>query len=698
VKLGPAVLLLCLVWAATSLPAGAHAVLQSSSPAHGSTLDAAPREVVLTFSEPVNPEASSAQVLDSSGRVVSLGSEVGEDTRTLRVKLSALSRGSYTVRWKVQSRLDGHLTAGALIFGVGQAPAAQPSSQPGPPWWQVVLRWVGYLAALCLAGALAFGYLVVPAPLRPGLRAVLRPVTLGAAVALAAASSVETVARAAWLQGPGQGLQQTLWALLRGSPEGAALLLRLGAAALAADAARGSSAWVAAVGAGAAVAGLTATSHAWASGPVAVAVDWLHLLAASLWTGGLVCLAFTLARSRTRETAPPVVRAFSRWAGASLAVVVATGLYGAVLHVPDWQALVDTGYGRWLVAKVGLVAAMVGLGAFNRYRILPQLASARGAVRRLQRSVRAEVVVAAAVLLSAAGLAVSPPARAVRAASATQELLLAASPGGLRVVLAVWPAQPGWNRFTLTVRDARGEPLPVDRPILRVRGLLEEGSTPSVELRPEGSGVYAAEGTYLASPGFWELEVVLRRRGRPDEVVWFPLRLGSFQLRSDLEAFRLLRRVQEGFERLRTWRETEQTTDGAGNVVVTHYTYQRPDRLAFQVVGGMEGVLVGKERFVRTDRGWQRDELPEPFAARGPAVYLQNPLRAALGRQEPCPHDPRQPCRVVLWESPDGLASFAAWVSTRTHRLHRLLMWAPAHAMTSVFQDFDAPLKVERPR
>lgn len=682
----------CVLLAAPA--AHAHAVLQSSSPAHGSTWESAPREVLLTFTEPVHPEASSAHAVDAAGRMVSKGFEVSPDGRTVRVKLGVLSRGTYTVRWRVLSRVDGHLSEGVVTFGVGQAPPAVPAAQ-GPPAWQVVLRWLGYLAALSLAGALAFGLLVVPAPMREQMGPV-RPVVLGSAAVLAGVSAVDTAARAAWLQA-GEHLWSGLWVLLRNSAEGPSLLLRLGGAALAVDASRGSPPWVGLLAGGAALAGITATSHAWAAGPVAVAADWVHLAAASVWVGGLLCLAVALRGSRSREEAAQLAQRFSRWAGLSLAAVVVTGSYGAFLHVPDWRALADTGYGRWLAGKLGLVAVLATLGAFNRYRLLPKIASTRQALRRLLLSVRVEVGLACTVLLTAAVVAVSPPARVVRAAAGTPQLLLAAAPGSLRVVLALQPAEPGWNRLTLTVRDGRGNPVTVDRPLIRLRRLDVQAAGPPLVLQEETPGTYTAEGTYLSEPGLWEVEVVLRRRGRPDEVTWFPLRLGSFQLASDLEAFRLLRRVRETFERLTTWQETEQITDGAGNVVVTRYTYQKPDRLAFEVSGGMQGVLVGRERFVRTDRGWQKDQLPEPFAARGPVVYMQNPLRAALGRQDPCPWDATETCRAVLWESADGLASFAAWVGTRTYRVYRLLMWAPAHAMTSVLQAFDAPLRVERP-
>ncbi|MDR7599315.1 MAG: copper resistance protein CopC [Armatimonadota bacterium] len=688
-------LLACLLVATTAGPALAHAVLQTSTPAHGASLDTPPAEVVLTFTEPVHPQASSAQVVDAAGRVVSEGFEVVPDGRTVRVKVGRLDRGTYTVRWKVLSRLDGHVTEGRVSFGVGVAPAPAPLASQGPPWWQVFLRWLGYLAALSLAGALAFQHLVLSGA-APDRAAEVRRVVRVSASALAAAALADTLARSVWLQSPGQGTWATLWTLVRTSQEGPSLLLRVGAAVLALDAARTGSPWTAGLAGGAALLGITVTSHAWAVGPLAAAVDWLHLAAASVWVGGLACVAVLLSAARPRDSTAPILRAFSRWAGYSLAVVAATGAYAVVLHVPSWDALAATGYGRWLVAKILLVAVLVGLGALNRYRLLPRLEVARGTLRRLRLSVRAEVAVASLVLLAAGAIAVTPPARTVQAAG-KQPLVLAALADSTRVLLTVDPGEPGWNRFLLAVRDARGNPVPVDRVVLRLRKLDEEGSVPAVVLEPRPDGSYIAEGTQLGLAGFWELEVVLRVRGRPDRTVWFPLRSGSFQLRSDLEAFRFLRRAQEALERLRTWRETEQITDGAGNVVVTRYTYQRPDRLAFEVVGGMRGVLIGKDRFVRTDRGWQRDTLPEAFTARGPALYMQNPLRAALGRQEPCPDDPTEPCQAVLWDSPDGLASFGAWVGTRTHRVHRLLMWAPAHAMTSVLEDFDAPARVEAP-
>lgn len=689
------VLVLATGWALTGLvlPAAAHGVLQSSSPAHGTAVDSPPREVVLTFTEPVRPEASSAEVRDEAGRLVSKDFEVSPEGRTLRVAVRKLARGTYTVRWKVLSRVDGHVTSGLVTFGIGVAPPPRAQNQASP-WWLVAVRWLGYLFALTLAGTVAFVHLVLPSAGGAVQAPALRGLLVASAAGLALTAALEAVLKAAWLRPLSQGFLQTLWTLVRTPLDGPSLLLRLGAALLALRSARKPASWVATAAGASGLFGFTVTSHAWATGPAAAVSDWVHLAAASVWVGGLPALALLASRTGPREGASAAARAFSRWAGYSLAVVLVTGAYGVWLQVPGWDAMAGTGYGRWLAGKLLLVGVLVALGAVNRYRLLPRLGSVKAAARRFSTAVKAEAVVAVAVLLAAGGLSITPPARTVLTAAASAPLALAGVADGWRVMLTVDPARPGWNRFELVVRGQHGAPVQVDRALLRLRKLDEQAEASTVILEPRSGGTYAAEGTYLGSAGFWELEVVLRRRGEPDRVVWFPLRVGSAGLRSELEAFRLLRRAQEAVESLRTWRETEQITDGAGNVVVTRYTYQRPDRLAFEVSGGMQGVLVGKERFVRTDRGWQRDILPEPFQARGPALYMQNPLRASLGRQDPCPEEV---CRVVLWDSPDGLASFAAWVGTRTFRVYKLLMWAPAHAMTTALEDFNASLRVDRP-
>lgn len=105
------------------LPAGdalAHAMLAKAAPAVGSTVAAPPAEVVLEFTEPVEPAFSTVQVMDSHGIPVSQGSAEPVPGRkdALAVKLAALAPGTYKVVWKAVS-VDTHVTRGSFTFTVG---------------------------------------------------------------------------------------------------------------------------------------------------------------------------------------------------------------------------------------------------------------------------------------------------------------------------------------------------------------------------------------------------------------------------------------------------------------------------------------------------------------------------------------------------------------------------------------------------
>jgi len=62
------VVLACVVSAAAAAPASAHALLEATTPERGAALDAAPREVVLRFSEAVEVEFGAVRVYDAAGK------------------------------------------------------------------------------------------------------------------------------------------------------------------------------------------------------------------------------------------------------------------------------------------------------------------------------------------------------------------------------------------------------------------------------------------------------------------------------------------------------------------------------------------------------------------------------------------------------------------------------------------------------
>jgi len=105
----------------TAVAASAHAHLARSTPASNSTVSPAPKEVVLWFTERLEPAFSTIELHDEKGAPVQIGKaqlDQSDHTR-LRLALKALPPGTYKVIWHVLS-VDTHRTQGNFSFRVGQ--------------------------------------------------------------------------------------------------------------------------------------------------------------------------------------------------------------------------------------------------------------------------------------------------------------------------------------------------------------------------------------------------------------------------------------------------------------------------------------------------------------------------------------------------------------------------------------------------
>jgi len=145
----------------------------------------------------------------------------------------------------------------------------------------------------------------------------------------------------------------------------------------------------------------------------------VHLTAAGIWLGGLVPLGVLLHKATRPEGADyiPLARAalphFSQMGYAAVALVALTGVVNSVFLVGSLRALVLTPYGRLLIAKITLFAAIIGLALVNRFRLTPRLhdaASSGAALRALCRSVIAEQALGLAILAVVAVLGTWEPA------------------------------------------------------------------------------------------------------------------------------------------------------------------------------------------------------------------------------------------------------------------------------------------------
>jgi copper resistance protein C len=94
----------------------AHAFLDHANPLVGSTVASAPHEVVLTFTQNLEPAFSTVTVTGPGGDAGQGKAQVSGNT--MRIGLKAGGPGAYRVHWHALS-VDTHTTEGTFTFHVG---------------------------------------------------------------------------------------------------------------------------------------------------------------------------------------------------------------------------------------------------------------------------------------------------------------------------------------------------------------------------------------------------------------------------------------------------------------------------------------------------------------------------------------------------------------------------------------------------
>ncbi|UGQ15206.1 copper resistance protein CopC [Yinghuangia sp. ASG 101] len=551
-------------------PASAHASLESSTPAAGSTVPVAPATVTLRYSEGVETGLGAIKVLDPAGKRVDTGSPdhgIGGPS-TVRVKLEAgLGPGTYTVAWRVVSE-DSHPIAGAFTFNVvrASATAANVGAQSGDASVKLVdgiARGVAFGSFALLSGAVLF--LVA---LRPAAVGRFRVWLL--LFASWAGLLVSTVA-ALMLYGPRASALPFSSAfdmdVLRATLEtklGRALSVRvlvLGAAgallgylvaALPTAAPRKRAllggAWAALCLGMAATWSLSDHASVGMQVPLAVSADILHLAAMGTWLGGLTVLLVLLFgpdRDDDGDELPgaldvPTVARFSAIAMVCVGVLVATGVYAAWRQIGSFDALFSTTFGLLLILKVNFVALMIAAAWVSRRWLQARLRASAGVragdpmarKQTLRRAVGAEVLLAVAVLSVTAVLVNTEPGRTAydREQAAKPQTASVSTPfdaggtGGKGIVdVTVDPARQGANTLDVFVRDPLRNP--VDPPEVTVRVALPDKQISGIDVAVEhvGPGQWRAQGVALPMAGTWQVTVAVRTTDIDRAVVTVPL-------------------------------------------------------------------------------------------------------------------------------------------------------------------------------
>ncbi len=576
------VLVLAVAGLLGSAPAAwAHAQLLGTSPVSGSTVKVQPQGVIFEFNQDVGGTLGAVRVYDARGEEVDdlNVSHPDGNEHWMGVGLKpGLPDGTYTGTYRVISA-DTHIVYGGLVFSVGHPSASSKVTVAGligknksGKITEVafgVVRGLNYLTLALMVGGLVFLFFAWI----PGLVAVAGSgerwslasrafasrlgrlfavaIVLGVLVSLlgvllqgasAAGVSLWTSLKSSIVEntlesrfGKVWGLRAIDWVLL-----GAVLLvaraigrdviprLRAGApdAGTSALTPRPPRVVLALLGIGALYLAITPAlaGHASIESPVAVFFpsDALHVLAGSVWVGGIACLLIALpgatrkleGSERSRLLLANLAR-FSPVALGAVVVIAVTGVIQAYIDVRSLHGLLHTTYGALIIVKVVLLAFLIGLGWVNRERVIPALQRLVGDGRSpggigalARRTMRGELALMLCVFgVTAALISYAPPIDA-----ATGPFSVNTSIGPTVLKMTVEPAKVGLNTIHLYLINAKtGSQFTATKELTATAKLPTKGIGPLV-LKPTvaGPGHYILNSAVLSPGGTWDIEIIDR--------------------------------------------------------------------------------------------------------------------------------------------------------------------------------------------
>ncbi|HEY7413735.1 MAG TPA: copper resistance protein CopC, partial [Ktedonobacteraceae bacterium] len=409
----------------------AQAILLRSDPAQDAALLTAPSDVRMWFSENLNPVTSSARVVNSKNQRVDVNGSIVIPTNPQEMDISlqpSLPPGVYVVVWRTQSADDGYVLSGSFPFRVANPDGTVPKvSGPlpnaselegtsagqldGSSLFLLLMTTLVNLCAIFWVGGQLWRAFVLDSAVPDGAeqqaashqtqqrfeqtfsQSLLRVlfianigILLGQALAASGGSWSGALSPTLLAAVLANGHFGTFWTM-REVVVVLAMVVGVYITIAPAQAQRHAEAitWINLLLGLALLIALTLSGHAAAvtgtAGIFAVLVDWLHLLAASLWIGGMLYIALVflpvLRHRPLSEHVPALLTTLARslpLAIAGVIIMALSGPFDATVHMSSFSQLYETAYGRTLIVKVVCVGALFIASVYHIFLLRPRLA------------------------------------------------------------------------------------------------------------------------------------------------------------------------------------------------------------------------------------------------------------------------------------------------------------------------------------
>jgi copper transport protein len=577
----------------------AHAYVIGSDPFPTQSLPTAPSKVDVHLSEPVDIRYSSAKVLDPSGNQVDKKDDhfVNGDPTTLSVTLPpGLKDGVYTVSTKMLSATDGHVTENGFVFGVGHVAIPSVPNAGGalssllylPEAFARFPTLVGQV--IIVGGAFATLWLWKPVAkievLTNTIAEMRRKIDKRIAFVMVIGCGILLASDFGMIYAEAKSIDISILEAI-GTKFGAVWIIRLvtslilaGLSVVLATNQRRSKAGMTQkpiiyglLGVG--LIALLTTSvigHGAALNPasIPIMIDFTHNLAASMWIGGIIYLAFVVVPSIKQSQSKEYIKAsllslliprFSTIPVVILGIIVVTGPFLLYLLEPDLALTLSSLYGKALIAKLVLAGAMIGIGAYNQliiqrdsFRLLAVAPNIGGTeepignmtsprkgessnsldvnklISKFGKSTKAEAFIGVALLAAVAvlvntGLPASefqsqiqqlqqqqlqsiPGLNLANGVTAPQQGFVATNyiENNQKVSLSINPYIPGNNQFQITYSDSNGNPIDIKSVQLRYTQ-TEKGIGPiTVDANKVSMGTFSVNAAFGLA-GPWVLQI-----------------------------------------------------------------------------------------------------------------------------------------------------------------------------------------------
>lgn len=502
----------------------AHAYITNSNPGVNSELKQAPKQIEIEFNEQIEEGFHSIKVYNSSGERVDAGKTVIQKNNA-RIMTAALKNNLphdiYRAEWNAVSA-DGHPVSGVIPFSIGKAGGKlqeQTSSQAALHPEAAIDRGILYTALSLFIGT-AFFHLFWYRNNKDSSKAkrtvkllVISLCLTGLALICQLPIQTKENAGGAWSAAfQPDYVKETLLKTAGGYvwmiQISLFILLALSMIPLLKKKAfRSFAYWTApllfffASLLAKAFAGHAAVIDEKAVG---IAMDFLHLSAASVWMGGIAALVLLLSsewRKPDKTIAWETVRRFSPWAFASVGVLLFSGVLNGFFIIRTFDSLFHTAYGKTLLLKIGLFVIMLVLGAVHVWM------TKFSRKRSISATIKAEWALGIAVLFTTAVFTSlpSPPPPAPLPFNGSETI-----GNGETLSLHITPNQPGKNEFQVIVTDHNGS-LVKDIQQFTVTvyqtGFSGKQHESTFDLKKTKEGTFEAANLSITEKGNWKIKV-----------------------------------------------------------------------------------------------------------------------------------------------------------------------------------------------